>query len=744
MFSGTLYAAYANDALQGSNYTQELKDRGLRTPDSIIRNWDVNPGFGGPLKKDKLWFYLAARHNGADNNVAGIFYNKNENNPNAWLYDPDTSRPGHNKVVWKNASARVAWQATQRDKIGFTWVQDDGCRCPYTVAATLAPEAARKWYFPMQRQLLADWNSPLTSRILLEAVVTQRAERYIMGVPDELRRDMISVTEQSTGLMYRARDEYANNRAQPTFWRFAVSYITGAHAVKAGYNDAHIWVHWGPFDIVPVSYRFNNGIPNQIRERAYPAPHFEQVDHDMGLFVQDKWTMKRLTLNGGLRYDWYATSFPEQHLQQGLLVPTRDLTFPAQDNLNWKDITPRMGASYDVFGNGKTALKVSLNKYLSGEGTGNLAQTPNPALTIVLATTRTWTDANGDFVPQCDLVNTGANGECGPMANSNFGKPVPGTTFNPDVLSGWRRRLYNWELSAGVQHEIVPRVSVDVGYFRRSYGNFTVTDNLALAPADYDRFSVTAPSDPRLPDGGGYTVSGLYDLTPAKFGLPAQNYVTFASDYGKQMERWQGADIAVTARLQNGLLFQGGTSTGKTMSDNCEVIAKVPEANLNAPIVSGPAVTVGAAVWMPAQYCHQETPFLTTIKLLTSYTIPRVDVQVSGALQSIPGTTVLANLNVPNAQAAAALGRPLSGGAPNITVDVVGPGTIQTERLNQLDVRIGKILRLGRLRTSFNVDIYNALNADTVTTENPNFAVWRTPTGLITARFAKLSLQLNF
>ena len=170
----------------------------------------------------------------------------------------------------------------------------------------------------------------------------------------------------------------------------------------------------------------------------------------------------------------------------------------------------------------------------------------------------------------------------------------------------------------------------------------------------------------------------------------------------------------------------------------------MPEANLNAPIVAGPTTTVGAAVWMPAQYCHQETSFKTTIKLLTSYTIPRVDVQISGALQSIPGTTVLGNLNVPNSQVVAALGRALSGGAPNITVDVVDPGTIQTERLNQLDVRIGKIVRVGRLRTSFNVDIYNALNTDTVTTENPNFAVWRQPTGLITARFAKLSLQLNF
>src|SRR6185503_16363146 len=113
------------------------------------------------------------------------------------------------------------------------------------------------------------------------------------------------------------------------------------------------------------------------------------------------------------------------------------------------------------------------------------------------------------------------------------------------------------------QQELLPRMSVDVSYFRRWYGNFTVTDNLTVAPSDFDRFAITAPVDPRLPGGGGYTIAGLYDLNPAKFGQPANSYVTLSEKYGTQIEHWNGVDINVNARPRAGLLVQGGLSTGR-------------------------------------------------------------------------------------------------------------------------------------------------------------------------------------
>jgi hypothetical protein len=449
----------------------------------------------------------------------------------------------------------------------------------------------------------------------------------------------------------------------------------------------------------------------------------------MGVFAQDKWTVRGLTFSYGVRYDYVTNHFPEQHVGPALLTPTRNITFPARRNVANHDLSPKLGASYDPFGTGKTALKVSLNRYLTvmgidGSGIGGGG---NPVNNLVVSTTRSWTDSNGNFVPDCDLRNSAANGECGQMANTDFGGTRLGATYDPDLLRGWRKRENNWEVSAGVQRELVPRVSADVSYFRRWFGNFAATDNLAVGPTDFDPFSITAPLDPRLPGGGGYTISGFHNLKPAQFGVPASNFVTRAKNFGKQVEYWQGADFTISARPHVGLLLQGGTSTGRTVTDNCEILAKIPE---NSPV--------------GVPYCHVTTAFLTQVKLLGSYEIPRVDVQISGAFQSLPGPQILANYVASNAEVAPSLGRSLSGGARNVTVNLVEPGTMYGERMNQLDLRVSKMLRVGRTRTRMNVDLYNALNSNAVETLNNSFAVWQRPTRIVPARFLKLSAQIDF
>ena len=386
---------------------------------------------------------------------------------------------------------------------------------------------------------------------------------------------MITVTEQSTGLRYRAGDAYRWNPNESYRFRGAASYITGSRAFKVGINHNHGWEFQRNFDNQPVSYRFNNGVPNQITMRAFPYNQQNDVTHDFGLFAQDSWKITRLTAGFGLRYDYFASAFPEQRLEPAPLTPRRNIVFPATPNLRWHDVSPKLAAAYDLFGTGKTAVKVGLNKYLEGMAVNGVSGDPNPLNNLVTSTTRSWNDANRDFVPQCDLLLPAANGECGAMANANFGTLIPGATYDPDLIRGSGRRGFNWEFSAGVQHEILPRVSLDVGYFRRSYGNFVVTDDRIVGAADFDRFSVLAPAHPGLPGGGGYAVDGLYNLNPSRFGLPADNFVTRARRFGDQTERWNGVDVTMNARPRSGLTLQGGVSTGKTTTDNCEIVAKL-------------------------------------------------------------------------------------------------------------------------------------------------------------------------
>jgi hypothetical protein len=271
-----------------------------------------------------------------------------------------------------------------------------------------------------------------------------------------------------------------------------------------------------------------------------------------------------------------------------------------------------------LFGNGKTAVKVNFGKYLEPASNlnGNYSIS-NPIARIATTTTRTWTDPNGDFVPQCNLASPVENGECGGMASPTFGTAARTTAgIDPAILNGWSVRPGDWQIGASVQQQLLPRISMEVGYFRRWLTNFTTTDNQALGPDDFTAFTLNAPADPRLPGGGNYPISGLYNVTAAGFARPASNNITFAENFGKQTQIYNGVLINISARTANGLTFQGGINTGKTVNEYCDVRAQLPELS----------VAGGATVGPTNPYCNVDPGFITKITGLASYTIPKIDV----------------------------------------------------------------------------------------------------------------------
>jgi hypothetical protein len=760
---GTGINSYTQGSLQGNNYTDRVKNLGLPIPGTIDYNWDLNGGMGGPFKRDRVWFWLAGRKALLANN-ATIFENVNAYKPDQWLYVPGT-KTGQNKGRYQTLQLRTTWQATPRNKIAMTYKYDGYCQCPSTVTATTAPEAGIDARNPRLRQEHLEWTSPMTNRLLVEAVGMHLFERWgsmdlqPRGSLDDPQKlailpQMISVTDQSNNLTYRNAAQ-VNNTLVPNYaFRAAVSYVTGAHSFKFGINDTFGFLKARTYtpSALPVSYRFNNGVPNQITLRAYPLTTKTDENRDFGAFIQDRWTVNRITLNGALRFDNLKTSAPELDVTPSPLTPNRNITFPKTDILSWKDLSFRSGVVYDLRGDGKTAVKISLNKYLNGQTLNTIGSAPAPANALVSSTTRTWTDdgRNGgianDYVPQCDLLNPAANGECAAWATTSFGTTVPGTRYDPKLLSGFGVRPYNYEVSASVQRELMARVSLDVGYFRRIWGNFNVTDNLAVSAADYDRFSIVAPVDARLPGGGGYTLNGLYDLKPASFGRPTQNFVTLSDNYGKQIQHWNGVDVNVNARLRSGFTMQGGVSTGRTVVDLCDIAQQVPETlfgTANSNPTSFPVTAT--SVWTPDQYCHQQSPFLTQVKGQGVYIIPKIDVQLSGAFASTPGPLIQANFNAPNAVVLPSLGRALSGAAANTSVNLVAPGDMYGERVHELDISFGKIINLGAARrTSVRLDLYNALNRDTPVLLNNSYGAWQRPTDIVPARFAKITVTFDF
>jgi len=764
-FSNSLFFTFSNESLQGSNFTTELQQAGLLAPQRIVKNVDVNESLGGPFKRDKVWFWFSTRYNETENEVA-IFRNRNEYDPTKFLYDPDTGQPGVNKGWQSNNSIRVTWQATPRNKIAGTYKFDKWCNCPNNISATTAPEAGRDRRFPRLAQEHLEWTSPVTNRLLFEAVGLHLYERWgnmhyradggSLDDPnlEAVLPQLIGVLEQSNGLNYRILTNY-NNTSVPSFtYRAAATYVTGSHAFKVGFNNTQGHLDEYLYTLNPISYRFNFGVPNRITERAFPYRAITNLNNDLGLYAQDRWSLNRWTIQGAIRFDYFATGFPEQTVGPAQLTPTRNITFPAQDNISWKDLTYRSGLAYDLFGTGKTAVKMAFNKYLLGQTLNGLGRNPNPVLTLRTTANRPWDDRagrgiNNDFIPQCDLLNPLANGECGPIDDTAFGTSVAGEQFDKNLISGFNHRQTNWEFSAGVQHELIPRVALDVGYFRRAWAHFQVTDNVLVGPEDFTRFDMVAPLDPRLPNGGGYTLSGFYDVNQSKFGQ-VRNLNALSDDYGSQFENWNGVDVTVNSRLSNGLTVQGGLSTGKTMEDNCEIVAKLPEMNN-----LGANGTLPAS-WRAAQYCRRESPFLTQFKLYGVYIIPKVDVQISGSFRTTPGqiivgqtppnTDVNAGFVATNAYLAAnsTLGRALSGGTPNVTLQLVEPQSKYLDYRNELDLRFGKILRMGRSRAIVSVDLYNALNSNATINVNQAFASYLAPTEILNPRVAKFSVNFDF
>lgn len=752
-FSGSAFGNFSDRRFQGDNLGQDLIDAGLRSPDVVSSIWDTSFDLGGPVVRDRLWFHGAYRNQGLKKLPANTFY---DTDPNDFVFEPDLTRPGVDEQYDQSASLRFTWQATRANKFAV-YYNGAPRHQPYQgVSNRRTPEAARDQRNPLNWHGTTTWTGAVGNRILLEAGMgMQVQDATIDPQPDAPR--LHAVRELTTGIDFRGVGFSRRWNEVHRAYKASMSYVTGSHNLKFGMTlDEGTWRQGtdiiGPTDSLLFTL---GGAPILIA--AFATPYNVEVDlaADLGLYAQDAWTIDRTTFNLGLRWDYVRQDIPAQDTSRfvdsptgsvgpGTWAPTR--RWDAIPNAaNWTDLSPRIGVAHDLFGDGRTALKGSVSRYLRVDTIG-MSASRNPVNASVTSATRSWRDLNGDFFPDEE--------ELGPYSNANFGRSVLTNVFAEDVYSGFGTRRHNWEYSVGVEQEILPRTSIDVAYWRRAQGNFSVTDNVLVEPGDFDPYCVTAPDDPRLPGGGGYEVCGLHDVNPASFGQ-VRNEIIRADTNGYAMSQvFDGLDVTVNSRVSGDLFFYGGVNFGRTRFDDCGARPDDPAAPPTLALTAGGAGTGGgwdvqeaAGIILPrGHHCRVDPPFFRPgWKLSGAYTLP-YDVQISGFWQNLPGVPILATWNAPVSAVEPSLGRPLAGGAGTAEVHLIAPGTLFADRLNQLDVRVSKIFRLDAGReVRLMLDAYNLLNDDAPLAVNDTYgSQWQVPESILLARFVKFGAQFTW
>jgi hypothetical protein len=772
-FHGSVFTGFESNSLQSNNLSPFLASHGVRVVDKIGTYRDIDGTLGGPIKKDKLWFFGSTRFFTVNKPVASTFYI-----PQGHTYaDCNTGvvacQQGINQQRINSVLLRLTWQVSPRNKLSAymdrLFKSRDHDVSPGDDPAT----AGFVWNSPIYETSTIKWTSTVSSQLLLEGGYSSNIERYNNLYEPGIRQPYgspawfagarhidltLGTTSNAAAHEYGSFPDRHNAQA-------AASYVRNTHNIKVGFQDS-----WGAYNQTAdangdLYQNYVNGAPFSVTLLATPARWQDALNMNLGIYAQDAWTIKRrLTLTYGLRFGYISEQVTGQAAQRG-----RFANIPAFNDIRlpiWRTWSPRMAVVYDLFGNGKTAVRFGFNRF-DFAATTVLASQYDPANANlgVLQFSAPWTNLAHDDIakgtPGCVYLTPGCE--------INFAT-VP-KNFGTVSLANFDRNLknpYSLAYNLGVTHQLFPGVAVTAEWFHSDVKDILERNNI-LRPG-----TRTGPASVDNPSYRPVTVFSPIDGTPLTVYDPVnpavQQAVAYVDTNDPNLKQWyNGFEFNFNARLPRGITLYGGTSTDRTVSNSCG------------------AATTNPNFLLFCDGAKNGIPWRTQFKLDGTYPLPWWGVKVSGALQALPGYPLaylnqfplteggftLFVLTQPNglgtyfpvtsatrytscpgnsAAAGCTVGAPVIPGMNQgpLNIPLIAPGTELTPRINQVDFSVTKQINLERVRIQPRIDLFNALNSsDYYTIRSYAYstapgAAYKQPGSILLGRVVRLGFNLDF
>jgi hypothetical protein len=703
-FSGDFKAAWRPGDWQSSNLTDRHRAAGLDAGNATDRIIDYTFALGGPIMKDKLWFFTSARYFSVNNFIANTFF--------------DDGSQGIDDQFIKSALARFTWQVTPRNKLSAYFDEIDKYR-GHDMQSDEDPEtAAVQWFSPAYNTGSIKWTSTVNNALLLEAGYSRNLEYYTNSYQDGVEQPRFtqewfagaSRLENDLNGRKTAATSQSTQSPERHNVQGAVSYVTGSHNMKFGFQYT-----WGDFlhtvdanaDLTQQYRSASTGVrfsvPDSVIIRNTPLRYGERLNRDLGIYAQDSWRLNRLTINAGIRWENLKAQVLAAESPAGRFVPAR--SFEAIQNLpNWKDFAPRFAAVYDLFGNGKTALKYSLNRYNQARTTG-IAADYNPfrsATSSALA----WRDVNGNDI---------AEGERGCTGYPRVGCEIDFSTLSPNfgiaALNTYDNYPRTWNLENGVevQHEVLPGFSVSSSWFKGSFRNLTTTINQSWSLQDYTPYTFYNPLT-----GEPFEV---YARSVAASQRPILNLDTLDPERRRQYE-------AFVAEFRWRMPWGGQVFGGGGIERERQKACTAPD-DPNYLSVTSTANTLDYAGQRFCDDFANDIPWKKGFKLAGTMPVKwGIDVSVAYQNNQSPVSSRRMDVTRGVTRYPATCPAPCPAGQIIMPTGVFGQSSLRyyleperatfVERIVQLDFKVSRTFRFGRMSVLPTLEVFNVNNSDAI------------------------------